>query len=248
MVQMLGTSIEPYTLCDTTESLQTLLEVLANATKKQIYIDFEGINLCKNGKICIGQLLLHGSPHVYLLDFVALGPLIFSTTYSGHSLQTIFTNEEWVKVAFDPRNDIDAIYHQYHVMPTNVICLQLADIARDRMRGEYRRLCNGLGKVLGCVLPSTSASLRLVKEGGKKLFAPELGGSYQVFEQRPLKNELIAYCVSDVRCLETLYETLVLPLSGHWTDWVRKESFKRTQACLRPGYNPKDRMKVHAPQ
>jgi exonuclease 3'-5' domain-containing protein 1 len=242
-------SIEPYTLCDTTASIHALLDILAQAQTKQIYLDFEGVNLCKSGKMCIGQLLLHGSPHVYLLDITILGPLVFSTQKDGQSLSSIFRNTEWKKVMFDPKNDIDAMFHQFGVMPVNVICLQLADIARDRMNGEYRRLCNGLGKVLGMVLPySTASGLKRIKEAGKKLFAPECGGSYAVFEERPLKPDLVAYCVGDVRCLETLYEKLVGPLSLVWMDWLSKESFKRTQACLKPGYSPKDRNHCLAPQ
>ena len=37
-----------------------------------------------------------------------------------------------------------------------------------------------------------------VKEAGNRLFAPEKGGSYNIFETRPLDPRILAYCAQDV--------------------------------------------------
>ena len=44
-------------------------------------------------------------------------------------------------------------------------------------------------------------TLEDIKEEGKQLFAPECGGSYEVFEKRPLDERLVKYCAADVKYL-----------------------------------------------
>lgn len=40
-----------------------------------------------------------------------------------------------------------------------------------------------------------------MKKAGMKLFAPEQGGSYEVFNKRPLPEDLTRYCAQDVKVL-----------------------------------------------
>jgi len=46
---------------------------------------------------------------------------------------------------------------------------------------------------------------RAVKDAGVKLFSPEHGGSYSVFNRRPLSNDIILYCAQDVQLLPRLW-------------------------------------------
>ena len=52
------------------------------------------------------------------------------------------------------------------------------------------------------------------RERGKRLFAPEHGGSYEAFRVRPLSQEMIDYCVVDVAYMPNLYEKYNLMLEN----------------------------------
>jgi exonuclease 3'-5' domain-containing protein 1 len=53
---------------------------------------------------------------------------------SGLTLKAVFESTEYIKVWFDPRNDVDALYHQYAVMPKRIFDLQLAEVADRRAK------------------------------------------------------------------------------------------------------------------
>ena len=50
------------------------------------------------------------------------------------------------------------------------------------------------------------ASWKLAKEKGERLFKAEHGGSYEIFNQRPIPDEIVSYCVGDVQCLPRLWD------------------------------------------
>ena len=70
-----------------------------------------------------------------------------------------------------------------------------------------RKYLNGLAKCIEqCVLyGSDLTSWKLAEENGGRLFKPEYGGSYKVFGQHPIPNEVISYCVGDVQYLPKLW-------------------------------------------
>lgn len=113
--------------------VQILLETLVATPEdlRTLYMDFEGIDLSRFGKIFIGQLVIKSSKKVYLLDFIEF-PDLLQSKHCGTTLKEILEKDAWKKVFFDPRNDIDALYHLHNVLPQNVLCLQIADIAIDR--------------------------------------------------------------------------------------------------------------------
>ena len=48
--------------------------------------------------------------------------------------------------------------------------------------------------------------MAVVKDAGRRLFAPELGGSYDVWAERPLSETLIEYAGNDVALLLEMRE------------------------------------------
>ena len=123
-------------LCDTTFKMRSLLDELESLhySRRVLYVDFEGINLSRYGKVCIGQLTYPASRTIYLLDFVVLvKELVLVRSSSGWCcLKEIFETTAWQKVWFDPRADVDALYHHFGVLPKNNKCLQLCEIAVRR--------------------------------------------------------------------------------------------------------------------
>jgi hypothetical protein len=69
------------------------------------------------------------------------------------------------------------------------------------------------------------------------LFKPEYGGSYKVFEQRPIPNDIISYCVGDVQYLPKLWSRF-RSNTDRWRDVVNKETRKRVEASQKPEYQP----------
>ena len=69
---------------------------------------------------------------VYVLHNTCMGGVC---TASGTSLKTILESTEIEKVWFDPRNDVDALFHQFGVYPRRIFDLQLAEVAERRCKG-----------------------------------------------------------------------------------------------------------------
>ncbi|ELR05427.1 hypothetical protein GMDG_01722 [Pseudogymnoascus destructans 20631-21] len=58
------------------------------------------------------------------------------------------------------------------------------------------------------------------KSKGKRLFAPELGGSYEVFNKRPLQQEMALYCTQDMKLMPKLWQLYSSRLSQSWAKRV----------------------------
>ena len=85
---------------------------------------------------------------------------------------------------------------------------------------------------------SDLASWKQAKEKGKKLFKAEHGGSYEVFNQRPIPEDIISYCVGDVRYLPELRDRFWKTQTFRWRDLVDQESMKRVSASQKSDYQP----------
>lgn len=232
--------IPPGFLVDSAEKASELVDTLVAQSDAKLYLDFEGINLCRDGRVCLGQLTFPQAPFIYLLDFVKL-PEVLEVVGSGSSstsLRSILEGNQFTKFIFDPRSDSDALYHTCgKVHLANVVCLQLCDVKRDREAGCQRRLVNGLKRVLADTVPSCQrAEVAEMKEHGLRLFAPELGGSYAVFEERPLSKAIIDYCRVDVAFFSLLEARLYERLSAAGKAWVRQRSAERVAICLGPPF------------
>ena len=89
-------------------------------------------------------------------------------------------------------------------------------------------------------------SWKLAKENGERLYKPEHGDSYEIFNQRPISDDLIAYCAGDVQHLPELrnrFWTAQTP----WRDLVSEESRKRVMATQSSEYQPHGSHKALSP-
>jgi len=109
---------------------------------------------------------------------------------------------------FDCRADADALFHQYRVRLDGVYDLQVA-VVKTKMN-----LCQKLPGLAVCInkccgdSSPEAESFKLGKDKGADQFAPERGGSYEVWRQRPLSTELLNYCAHDVSMLFACFEKL----------------------------------------
>eukprot|EP00913_Durusdinium_trenchii_P014668 g13762.t1 len=74
-----------------------------------------------------------------------------------------------------------------------------------------------------------------IKQWGKRLFEPKEGGSYKVFQDRPLRDEILIYAAHDSRYMRVLYECYrelwhvleKLAYQDQWKRWVQYHSHER---------------------
>ena len=238
-----------YKLIDDNDLLSDFLKDLECIPEdKWLNVDFEGVDLCKTGIVCLGQVHISGSKIIYILDFIKI-PNLMTFERNGKCLKSIFESSI-TKVFFDPRNDIDAIAHQFDTIPKNVLCLQICEIAKRKTDGVgLIRFVFGLKKTFEKYLQISNAKKTIItrlKSQGHLLFDPNSGGSYQVFKDRPLKPEIIQYCAIDVAYFDDLKTILYDGLPNYMKKNVLNACDARVKECLSPGYKPHGKQKACA--
>ncbi|KAH3908095.1 hypothetical protein HBI56_192710 [Parastagonospora nodorum] len=239
-------------IIDTTLQVSALVDWLqthhnpSNPSSPIIYLDLEGVPLSRSGSISILTIFLPSSARIFLIDMHTLGALAFTTPSSqGKTLKHVLEDSQITKVFFDVRNDSDALYAHYGVALQCVEDVQLMESAA-REKTALRRTVIGLAR---CVEKNCSATStwQAAKSRGEKLFKPELGGSYEVFNQRPIPADIVAYCAGDVGCLVQLREVFCQGKGQEWRDLVRDEAGRRVAESQRADYRPHGREKALAP-
>ena len=229
-------------IVDSPAMVASLLDTLAAlpTSPPSLYLDLEGTNLSRHGSISIIELFVLPQNHVYLIDVHVLGEKAFSTQSSdGRTLKVVLESPYIPKVFFDVRNDSDALYSHFSISLAGVQDIQLLENAA---RPFHRRCVNGLARCIeqdATMTYSQRSNWKKVKEQGKKLFAPERGGSYEVFNTRPLVEGIKEYCVQDVLFLPGLWSTYSAKVSATWADKVRLETLARVSLSQTASYNGK---------
>ncbi|KAK7918033.1 ribonuclease H-like protein [Apiospora marii] len=185
-----------------------------------LYLDAEGHRLSRHGRMSLLILYSPSLRQAFVLDVFALKRAVFRTKGSrGFTIKQILQSNDYKKAGFDVRNDADALFHQYGVALQNVEDVQLMENAL-RPGGPSHGWTRGLAE---CLKTEWAGS----KDAGKNLFCPKSGGSYAVFNQRPLSPEILAYCVGDVYYLPRLREEYWKQLSKKQKRSVKEKSKAR---------------------
>ena len=259
---------------DSPDSLQTFMRELINqveySSPKKLYLDLEGINLSRYGTVSILTLLVNdGGFHpdrLYLIDIHTLGSLAFTASSASSmtrglnnrptTLKEILESPIHTKVIFDVRNDSDALFSHFGIKLQCVVDLQLMENAARQCSANGKRFVHGLSKCMkedSHLSEDQKRDWETVKDEGRRLFDPQRGGSYEVFNERPLKKEIKAYCEQDVQCLPGLYEvyrarlSIGVPLGPNWYSEVKAETQNRLNESMSERYEPHGRNKALAP-
>ena len=248
-------AVVPYTIVDDTISLSAALcslNVVGTTAKPILYVDLEGINLCRHGSISIIQIYQSEQDHVYLIDVHRLGASAFQTRSNDGSatLKSLLENASIAKAFFDVRNDSEALYNQFDVYLQGVVDLQLMEW-KSRTRAK-KPFLNGLARCLENLFAQSHMTVeaeewRRAKQAGLQLFAPERGGAYEIFNIRPMKQEIVEYCIQDVTFLPKLYHEYSQSMSRAWEVRLSREASKRVAVCQQSTYSPHGRQKALAP-
>ena len=217
-----------------------------------MYIDLEGIDLCREGSLSILTLMIDtGNPtrRVCLFDIHSLGAQAFNTAgEKKQTLKDILQDDKIPKVFFDVRNDSDALFAHFSVNLQGVEDVQLMESAARQTTGS-RKFLNGLAKCVEQYVYMSRTDLanwKLAKQEEERLFNPEHGGSYEVFNQRPIPDKITSYCVGDVRYLPELRNRF-WSQTGRRRDLVDEETKKRVAMSHESEYQPHGPNRMAAP-
>ncbi|KAF4883787.1 piRNA biogenesis protein EXD1 [Colletotrichum fructicola] len=239
-----------HSLIDSTESVLSLLKIIQTLPTgtPSLFLDLEGVSLSRHGSISLITIFVQPQKHVYLVDIHTLQSAAFSiATVDGTTLKSILESPTITKVFFDVRNDSDALYSHFGVKLRGIEDVQLMENAA---RPGGRRFLNGLEKCINTHAPlSPSEKLRwkAAKEAGLKLFHPSKGGSYEVFNSRPIDAAVELYCINDVQYLPQLREVFLPRLKDAWHKKVTNETEKRVVESQSELYEPQSETKKFGP-
>jgi exonuclease 3'-5' domain-containing protein 1 len=217
-------------MIDSPSALKTFIDSLPDCKGPvpSLYIDLEGNNLSRKGTLSLVTILVEPRHTVHLVDVTGLGERAFQVADSdGRTLKSILESQEIVKVFFDIRNDSDALFGLFGIRVGGIEDVQLMELAS---RSFPKRFINGLAKCIerDSTLPyAEKREWKASKERGHKLFDPNLGGGYAVFDERPLSAEINKYCVQDVMHMPALRELYRAKLCDVWWRKIEAETAAR---------------------
>jgi len=211
-------------LIDSKELMTSALKAIF--AENLVAIDCEGIELGRNGKLCLIQVGLRNS-EIYLFDITVLGSDAFEH-FDNLSLKGFLESKNVKKIMFDPRNDSDALYHQYNISLENVYDLQLADVALRKQTTPNVQYIHGLKKVLETYLIKSTFLFEAIelKKRITHVVSSE-SGNKTLWDKRPLKQEMLDYAAVDVHTLFPLFDFFQGALPKNWRERVKRASQER---------------------
>jgi exonuclease 3'-5' domain-containing protein 1 len=190
---------------DAPASLAAMLADLA--AHAAVAVDLEGVSLGREGEVAIVQISTGRHSPVYLVDVCALGAAAFGDGAPG-SLRALLEDASVAKLMWDVRSDSNALFFHFGVRMAGVVDLQVYDCVARLVRGARVDKVSGLGYVLertglAQMSGAEKEAVAACKAASLHLFAPDYGGSYEVWKARPLPSILLEYC-SDSRYFFTI--------------------------------------------
>lgn len=145
------------------------------------------------------------------------------------------------------RNDSDALYSHFSVSLAGIHDIQLMELAT---RPHSKKFLHGLKRCITSDLSLGAHEERRwteQKNRGRRLFAPEMGGSYEVFNERPIGEEIALYCTQDVQFMPGLWAHYVVRLTAAWRGRVRAETLRRVRESQTENYDGRGRDRAFGP-
>lgn len=239
---------------DSIPLLSTSLSQLSNLITESpsLFLDLEGIQLGRHGSISILQLYAPSQRKILIIDVYGLKDKAFTTVDDcGNSLKSILESPIILKGIFDIRNDSDALFSHYGISVDGIRDIQLMELGT---RKGSKAFVSGLAKCIekeSTISTEEKIAWQRTKENVRRLFAPEVGGRYELFNERPIKPEILEYCAQDVSLLPGLYsfyqKKLIHPENKFWEAEVQIATRERIKLSQSPGYNGRTRENARGP-
>ncbi|CAL4975747.1 unnamed protein product [Urochloa decumbens] len=186
------------------------------ANKLVIGFDCEGVDLCRNGALCIMQLAF---PHVaYLVDAIEGGEELIQ------ACKPALESDHITKVIHDCKRDSEALYFQFGIKLHNVMDTQIAYSLIEEQEGkkkndDYISFVSLLGdpRYYGIPYPEKEEVRTLLRQDPN------------FWKSRPLTDMMVRGAIDDVRFLLKIHEKMMEKLSkvSLWRLAVRSELYCR---------------------
>ena len=127
--------------------------------------------------------------------------------------------------------------------------LQILELAVRHSLRRQTKFLNGLSRSIESYV-TPPVGWKAIKDAGKALFSPEKGGSYLVFEKRPLDPRISEYCAQDIFLLFDLEAALRRsfgPWGLNWEGRITAASTARVARARSSVYEGAGRHRAIAP-
>ena len=145
--------------------------------------------------------------------------------------------------------DSDALFAHFNIRPAGVHDLQLMELAA-RPKHRQKNFLTGLANCIKYDGQLSNARIKeaaAIKDKGIKLFDPNQGVSYTVFDARPLSEDIKSYCVQDVQHMPKLWTVYRGRMSKSWWEKVPKETKARVHVSQRQNFEQSGENMASAP-
>ena len=169
-----------------------------------IAFDIEGVNLGRKGLVTLMQIAINEST-VFCFDVLILGQHLFASQYLG----SVFTSYRILKLCFDCRIDGDVLQSHFGLQLNMLYDVQV--LYTLIFQSPKDRFLKGLQHVLKMpgVIEEKEALEKVVQSKNimKQVFKKQKQQHHtkHIFLMRPLTNDILEYCGSDVIYLLKMY-------------------------------------------
>lgn len=186
-----------------THASQLPIEFLRPSAERQLVIGFdcEGVDLCRNGTLCIMQIAF--SDAVYLVDAIEGGRAVMEACKPA--LESGYVT----KVIHDCKRDSEALYFQYGIRLHNVVDTQIAYHLIEEQEGRKRTLDDYISFV-GLLADARYCGISYYE---KKEVRTLLKEDPNFWTYRPLSDQMIRAAADDVRFLPYIYHRMMEKLN-----------------------------------
>ncbi|MCJ1422610.1 hypothetical protein MMC29_000490 [Sticta canariensis] len=172
---------------------------------------------------------------IFFLDLHTLGKAGLRVPRKhGVSVKTFLESATFQKGLFDARHTSHLLYICFGITLRGVLDIQLMELAQRRSMSTHQ--AGSLRKLNDCIIKDTPISrpgkinFQAIYEAAAKLFDNTLGGSSQVFQQRPLREDLKVYCEQSLEPLPYLHKSYMDRVTRLGKEeWVATKTAKRLQ-------------------
>ncbi|XP_063447956.1 piRNA biogenesis protein EXD1-like [Mytilus trossulus] len=176
------------------EVMKELQEMIKN--KQMIAVDCEGVNLSRFSSITL--INIGTRDMVYLIDILKIGNSVFDD-----GLRSILEDSGIEKLMFDCREDADALLHIHKVKLNGVLDVQILEV-NNRIH-VYRNGYTKIRSLKHCleVFLEDDTLLNVKLQGQTSMSV-----SRNIWEKRPLNDNMLKYASVDIIGLFKLYDAL----------------------------------------
>ncbi|GAB2274744.1 hypothetical protein Dimus_009517 [Dionaea muscipula] len=202
-----------------TSASELPVEFLEPSAQSQLVIGFdcEGVDLCRDGTLCIMQLAFPDA--IYLVDVIEGGDIIME------ACKPALESSHVTKVIHDCKRDSEALYFQFGIKLHNVMDTQIAYSLIEEQEGRTRLPDDYVSFVTLLADPRYCGVSYLEKEEVRVLLRQDP----KLWTYRPLSDMMTHAAAEDVRFLLYIYHKMMEKLNTQslWRVTVRGELYCR---------------------